>query len=631
MPRPLITPANDPVSRHPTLAVRSTRRSLIAVAVATFIAAAASAARNEGTSASSVGNRPSAGDSAPASALDDDAVVASIDRRLRASWRAARITPSAKAPDDAWARRVYIDLLGRVPTVEELDRFGDVKVSERRATLVATLLGDEHRTERARWLATEWANLLVGRTGGTNGDSLVHRPSLVRYLRERMLENAPYDRLMRELVTARGSVRPDDPDHNGAANFLADKMDENGVQATAKTAQLFLGVAVQCTQCHDHPFNEQKQNQFWELNAFFRQARVERLREEDGNRAYARLVDYDFAGEGPRPPIRAGTFDRAETYYEVRNGKLQVAYPVFLDGSSLEERHADRGAGFGDSGRVEDVNRRQELAALVADSPDFARAAVNREWGRLLGYGFTRPADDMGPHNPPVLPELLDELADAYRASGYDTNRLVGWIARTEAYGLDSRAGRSNEADDPSQGSAPVFSRFYLRQLSAEQIYESLLTATRADRALGEDERDDARRRWLRQFATAFGNDENGEATSFNGSIPQALALMNSDLVRRATELDAGMKRGPAKRSASYGKPDAKPQGGFLAETAANPELDNAQRVTRLYMAALARRPTPPELSLCNDLLAARKGNAGEAMRDIWWALLNSNEFILQH
>jgi hypothetical protein len=564
-------------------------------------------------------------------ALDDAAVIATIDQRIGDAWRGAGVVPSSKAPDEAWARRLYLDLVGRTPTLEELERFTDVKVSQRRDALVTRLLGDEHRAERSRWLAARWANLLVGRTGGTNGDSLVHRPSLVAYLRQRMLENTPYDRFVRELVTASGSVRPEDDDHNGAANFLADKMEENGVQATAKTAQLFLGVAVQCTQCHDHPFNEHRQNQFWELNAFFRQARVERLREEDGNRAYARLVDYDFAGEGPRPPIVAGTFDRAESYYELRNGKLQVAYPVFLDGTALEEKFAVRGEGFGDSGRVEDINRRRELADLVVASPDFARAAVNREWGDLLGYGFTRPVDDMGPHNPPTHPELLDELADAYRASGYDTDRLVGWIVRSKAYGLDSAAGRSNEGDDPSTGSPPLFSKFYLRQLSAEQIYESLLTATRADRSLDDDARDEARLRWLRQFTTAFGNDENGEATSFNGSIPQALALMNSDLIRRATDLDTGRGRRGTPRSASLGQSGQPPQRGFLAETAADPELDNSERVTRLYLAALARRPSPPELRLCNDLLAARQGNAGEAMRDIWWALLNSNEFILQH
>src|SRR5690606_17757725 len=112
-------------------------------------------------------------------------------------------------------------------------------------------------------------------------------------------------------------------------NFLADKMAENGIQASAKTAEIFLGMAVQCTQCHNHPFNEYKQNQFWEFNAFFRQTRVDQRQSDDQmQRRYAVVVDRDFAGEGGNP-------EKAELYYELRNGKLKVAYPVFVDGTAL--------------------------------------------------------------------------------------------------------------------------------------------------------------------------------------------------------------------------------------------------------------------------------------------------------
>ena len=118
-------------------------------------------------------------------------------------------------------------------------------------------------------------------------------------------------------------------------------MAESGVQATAKTAQVFLGVQVQCTQCHNHPFNEGRQNQFWELNAFFRQTRVERVRDMEGDRPKARLVNRDFYGEGrgrmSLASLAPGQAEAAETYYELRNGKLRVAYPVFLDGTALAE------------------------------------------------------------------------------------------------------------------------------------------------------------------------------------------------------------------------------------------------------------------------------------------------------
>ena len=563
-----------------------------------------------------------------AATVEDADVVAAIDEALKQSWRDAGVVPSRPAPDASWARRIYLDLLGRVPRIEELEEFVAQPKPSRREWLVDRLLGEELTEDRARWRSIEWANLLVGRTGGRTGNSLVEREPFEEYLREAFAENRPYDQLATELVTATGSVRPQDEDFNPAANFLADKMAESGVQATAMTARVFLGQAVQCTQCHDHPFNEGRQNQFWELNAFFRQTRVERVRDEGRGRPKARIVSRDYFGErrGSRrlASLPPGEAESAESFYELRNGKLRVAYPVFLDGTSLSDVFLERGHEYGDSGRLEHVDRRGELADLVVASPDFARATVNREWGRFFGEGFSQPVDDMGPHNPPSHPELLESIAQAFRDSGHDLQRLSRWIVLSKAYGLDSRMGRSNQEDDPSQGEAPLFSRFYLRQLSAEQIYESLMVATRADETLSEERRDDARRRWARQFATAFGDDENSESTSFDGSIPQVLAMMNSPLVRRATSLhwkdaDKGSESAPREPA------------GFLSSVAADRSLSNAERVDQLYLAALARKPDRKELAVCNQLLAARNGNAGQALRDVWWALLNSNEFILQH
>lgn len=565
-----------------------------------------------------------------AASVTDAEVVSAINASLRTSWRDAGMVPSKKAPDGEWARRLYLDLIGRIPTLDELEAFASEPAKSRRESLVDRLLGDDYRDERARWLATEWANLLVGRTGG-NRQSLVHRPGFETYLREAFAENKPYDSLVRELLTATGSVRPEDPDFSPAANFLADKMAEGGIQATAKTAQVFLGVSVQCTQCHNHPFNEGRQNQFWELNAFFRQTRVERVRDDEDDRPKARVVNRDFYGEGRNARLSValapGQSEAAETYYELRNGKLKVAYPVFLDGTALADVFVERGADYGDSGRLSQVNRRAELANFIGESPDLAMAGVSRTWSRFFGYGFTRPVEDRGEHNPPSHPDLQDTLAEAFRSTGYDLTRLDRWIVLSDAYGLDSRSGRSNQDDDPSLGRPPLFTRFYLRQLTAEQIYESLIAATRADETLSVDDRDDARRRWLRQFTTAFGNDENGEATSFNGSIPQSLAMMNSELMRRATALQWAKPAKPA----SSGNYDGKKPAGFLSLIAADKSLSNAERIDKLYLAALARKPDRKELVVCNKLLAARRGDAAEALRDVWWALLNSNEFILQH
>lgn len=549
------------------------------------------------------------------SSADDAAIIEKIDELLANSWRDAGVAPSPVAPDGAWARRLTLDVIGRVPTLEELQAFAQQTPAKRRAWLIDRLLGYEYQAERAEWDTTQWAILLVGRTGGRVNNSPVHRDGLEQFLRTAFAENRPHDEFMRQLVTATGSVRPEDPDFNGAANFLADKLTDDGVQATARTAQLFLGTSVQCTQCHDHPFNEQRQNQFWELNAFFRQARVQRIRDEDSNRRYARITNRDFFGESGRRVTLAGE-ERAELYYEMRNGRLKVAYPTFIDGTPLAEVMLDRGVSEGDSGRLDVVNRRTELADLIADSDDFARVTVNREWARLLGYGMVRPPEDMGPHNPASHPELLETLAQAFRQSGYDRNQLTRWIVSSRAYQLDSRAGRSNVDDDPATGVAPAYSRFYLRQLSPEQIYDSLVTATRADEGLSPEERRRSRSRWLRQFTIDQGNDENGEATTFNGSISQTLAMMNSRVMRRATELSGGN---------DYEK------AGFLTSIAWDDALSDEDRIERLYLAALARKPERGERRIAESLLAKREGNVAETLRDVWWALLNSNEFILNH
>jgi hypothetical protein len=311
----------------------------------------------------------------------------------------------------------------------------------------------------------------------------------------------------------------------------------------------------------------------------------------------------DFRGETGDP-------QKADIYYELRNGKMKVAYPVFVDGTSLAAKYADRGEDFGDRGFVADVNRREELAKLILESREFDRAIVNRMWAHFLGYGFTKPVDDIGPHNPPSHPELLDQLGTAFRSAGFDLKQLMRWIVLSEPYRLSSQTTARNEKDDPTLGARPMFSRFYLRQMQAEQLYDSLLVATAADSTLSVSERDAAKDRWLRQFTTAFGTDENDEATSFNGSIPQALTLMNGDLVRRAT---------------------GNQPGSMLARVAGEPRMDNGEKIRYLYMAALSRMPTRQELMISNELLLARNGNVGAALQDIWWALLNTNEFILNH
>jgi len=563
-------------------------------------------------------------------ATQHEVVVAMIDAHLRSAWQENKLRPSPLASDAEWCRRVYLDLIGRVPTVIELSEYESMNSRSKRSELVDRLLGSPHRDAFADYWATLWTNTLIGRTGGRQRRSLTSREGMTHYLRSSILENKSYDRLARELITASGSANLDQEGYNGAVNFLIEKLDEGGIQATAKTAEIFLGIAVQCTQCHNHPFNEYRQNQFWELNAFFRQVRTERLFDpDDEDIRRGKLVDRDFAGEGralyrdARSEIfleeRDGKLvDRdaqqiydAPIYYELRNGQMQVAYPVFLDGLALADELSDRNSEFGNSGYLQHVNRRQELARLITGSREFDRAMVNRLWAHFFGYGFTKPIHDMGPHNPPSHPDLLDKLGLAFRNSGFDTQSLLRWIVLSEPYALSSRESKKNRNDDPALGTSPQFSRFYVRQMQAEQLYGSLLAATRAD-ATFEDEaqRDRMRERWLQQFSTAFGTDDGGEVSTFNGSIPQTLMMMNGDLMRRAVSIDSGS---------------------FLDQVANNRDLSNREKIRYLYRAALARLPSQEETAVCNALLAARSGDVIRTLQDIWWAMLNSNEFILIH
>jgi hypothetical protein len=211
--------------------------------------------------------------------------VALINAAIQKGWSDHNLAPSKAATDGEWCRRVYLDVIGRVPTVEELNAYLSDRKKNKREQLVDSLLSDKYNDEYTRNWSTIWANILIGRTGGNERKSLVSREGMTKYLTETLKYNKPYDEMAKDLITAVGSCRPTDEDFNGAANFLADKMAENGVQATAKTSQIFLGMAVQCTQCHNHPFNEYKQNQFWEMNAFFRQTKVEQLDDSEGTRS----------------------------------------------------------------------------------------------------------------------------------------------------------------------------------------------------------------------------------------------------------------------------------------------------------------------------------------------------------
>ncbi|MBN8604198.1 MAG: DUF1549 domain-containing protein [Planctomycetes bacterium] len=525
----------------------------------------------------------------------DNTPTGLINAEIAKAWADHGVKPSPPEEDGKWCRRVYLDVLGRIPSITELDAFVKDKSKDKREKLVDKLLNDPAYTEEyaANW-STIWTNVLIGRNGGMEDDTLISRDGMLKYLRDSFARNKPYDRMVFELVTATGSTKPGTDNFNGASNFLVMKVNEEmAVQATAAVSKVFLGLQVQCTQCHNHPFNQWKQQKFWEFNAFFRQTRALRRFVPGGRDIdHAELVDQDFAGEGGQP-------SEAEIFYQLRNGLTKVAFPVFVDGTEI-----------GKSGYVTEVNRRLELGKLVLQSEFLPKMAVNRMWSHFMGYGFTRPIDDLGPHNPSSHPELLEQLAQEFKKASYDNKALIKWIVLSQPYQLSSRATKDNQKDDPASGESPKFTHFYTRQMQAEELYQSLVVVAGSNASKGNlDQQQRQRDMWLRQFIIAFGTDEGDEATTFNGTIPQALMMFNGELVQQATSLD---------------------KGSWLKQLADAP-TKNQEKVNQLFLVGLARKARAEELAVSVKLLQAREGKVDEMLQDMWWAILNSNEFIINH
>lgn len=531
----------------------------------------------------------------PSLAKSDAEIVERVNRVIAEGWKAENVQPAQAATDSEWCRRTYLQLLGRIPTVDEVRAFASRRGKDKREWLVDRLIQSEsYREEFASYWSARWANILVGQAGGMSADSPIDRKSLEGYLHEAFAKNRPYDSVVRELLTASGSNRPEAEDYNPATNFLVATLDQDAKLATAKACQTFLGQRLQCVECHTHPTNGWEQDTFWSMNAFFRQIKTERVakKSDSGSPAPIRIVNQDFQSS-------AGQADEAEVYFEQQNGILKVAYPRFVDGTEIPR-----------SGKLDQVDRRQELAQLVINSDLLPQATVNRMWQHFLGVGFTTPVDDMGPHNPPSHPELLATLADDFAASGFDMRRLMRWITLSDAYGLSSKITDGNLADDPGQRQ-PLFARYYSRQMEAEQLFHSLTMLAEARPAGGGSgiiATGDDRHQWLGQVTQKMGNDEDAETSALDGTVSQSLLMMNGHLMNRATDLQSGVLKG------------------VIAS-----KMSPREKVEHLFLAALSRKPDKREIKAIDEIIQSRQHETNKALQDIWWALLNSNEFIVDH
>lgn len=506
-----------------------------------------------------------------------DVIIQEINSQIRSTWKDNEVEPSPLADDSEWMRRVYLDIVGHIPPVEEVEKFLGDKDKAKRTKLIDRLLDDPAYTRN--W-TTIWTNLCIGQQTPRR----VSRDGMQKFFREAFGKNRPWKDVVADLVVAEGHY-----EENGAVNFLLAQMQDqdDGVQMTAKTTRLFMGMQVQCTQCHDHPFNDWKQDQFWQFNSFFRQTAKVDHRKFDPKSGrmvddFSEIVERDFSG-----PV----------YFEKRSGLMKVAYPVYMG------QEIDPGSS---------TDRRKELARLMTtgERPMIAVAYMNRLWAHFFGFGFTSPIDDISTHIPVTHPALFDRLADEFVKSGYDCKQAMRWIANSEPYNLTSRSTKKNTRDNPAIGEAALFTHVYVKPMTAEQLYDSLIVATSAHKSgrSGWEQAEVQRREWLQQFVRTFGTDDGGESSSFDGTIPQALMMMNGALVRDAVSFKAGSQ---------------------LHEllTGKGNEL---QKVQRLYLTSLGRMPTKPELGTAQKFL---KGNRDQLVvyQDLFWALLNSNEFIFNH
>ena len=526
--------------------------------------------------------RPAKSVSPTSAGLDDASIIAEIDRLIAATWSDYGVVVADVADDHEWVRRCFLTLTGRIPSLPEASAFAASTSPRKRTALVVSLLDDLRYAEN---LSVTWTNLLIGRTNARQVD----QEALYGFLQRQFRENRPWMETVGELVAAEGRS-----DQNGATNFLLAHLNDQATPATAVTARLFLGQQVQCTQCHDHPFaKDRRQDEFWSLNAFFKQA----------ERRPLAVTAAD--GTSQNVWTLADTGSPGMTFYDTLRGQQKAVLPEF-DGHTM----------LADDSR----SRRAELVQLLAaDSRQLvARAMVNRTWAQVFGHGFTSPIDDLGSHNPVSHPELLEFLTRSFAESDYDVRRLMRWLTLSRTFQLSSlQTEESVAVDDPQEGGTPLFSRAYPRPMGPEQVYDSIRIAIRsaADQPIDSSIGSTHRRQWVEQFVQSYGTDENDEQLAFEGNIAQAMLMMNGEDLQDAIPLTAVEVTKAVKEN---------PQGILKS-------------LERIAMATLNREPSEREEKIFRGHYRTLTHSMPTdvairtATEDMLWAYLNSSEFTSVH
>jgi hypothetical protein len=490
-----------------------------------------------------------------------------VDRLVFARQRDLQLLPAGVASDEIFLRRVYLDVIGALPTPDEACRFLDSSDTGKRARLIDELLG---RDEYADFWALKWADLMRG-SDVTISRRGVH--SFHRYLVERFRADRPFDEFARETLTSLGNTL-----HKPGANFH--RIARTPEEAAEAAAQLFLGVRIGCAKCHNHPFEALTQDDYYGLAAYF--ARVK------------------FKGKQFMVDDEIIYLDRSG---EVRHPTKYVNMAPAAFGEAAGELRPDD-------------DRREVLVRWLArpDNPYFTRSTVNRVWYHLFGRGIVEPVDDFRDTNPPSNPELLDMLAAEFVSAGFRLKPVLRMILNSSTYQLEARpvAKQSQFASSAE----PYFTYAVPRMLTAEQILDAVTTVTgiseefpgypRGTRAI-ELAEGAVEHPFLKAFARPVRDVTCECAREDDPSLSQVIHLLNN--------------RGIVE--------NIKSPASHLSRWLAAGKTDD--EVTELiYLATLSRRPLSREREVVTSHLAA-VGNRSAGFYDVQHALFNSNEFLLRH
>jgi hypothetical protein len=473
------------------------------------------------------------------------------------------MSPSELCDDATFVRRAYLDITGTLPGADAVRKFVDEPSAGKRDQLVDELL---NRKEFADLWVMKWAELLQIRS---RNDDVSPKTARLYYdwLQDRLLQNVPIDRIVQDLITASGSTFK-----NPAANYYQVQTDT--LKTAENAAQVFMGMRIQCAQCHNHPFDRWTMNDYYSFAAFFSQI---------GRKQ----------GEDPREDI---IYDRGdgEVRHPVGN---KVMPPKYLGGDLPQLK--------------EGQSRREALARWMAsaENPFFARNMGNIVWAHFMGKGIIEPVDDVRISNPPSNPELLDALGAKFTEYKYDFKKLVRDICTSRTYQLSTRANDSNALDDRN------FARASIRRLRAEVLLDVITQVTETkDKFQG-----------LPRGAHAIQIADGAVSTYFLNTFGRA---------RRETVCSCEVRTEPNLSQALHllngSTVSEKVQEGALVKKLLKENKKPADIVEELYLRCFARRPTEKELGKLNTFLKDPK-NAEQSLNDLFWALLNSKEFIFNH